>query len=276
MSANLWMGLRTAQVSERGNYFGPGVFDVEITRVHVMQTQKSGIAYIVETEVLATNNSAHPSGSSGTWFQKMASPAIAFSAIKGFLYAALGLDLRQDAFRIASEVDPQIEALADYATSEANPLAGLFVHLETYQTKTKEKGADFTVHKWSPFAFASLGMTPPDVAGLLHAANIPRQPTYGGARPPAPGQFHGGPPPQLSPDGRFQLVGNVWQPYTAPPPPPPAAAPPPPPPSAAPQLSPDGRFQLVGNVWQPYTAGPPRQLSPDGRFALVNGAWVPA
>jgi hypothetical protein len=273
------MGLRNAQVSERGNYFSPGgLFDLEITRVHVMQTQKSGIAFIVETEVLTSSMAAHPVGSSGTWFQKMASPAIAFSAIKGFYYAALGLDLRQDALAIAQEVDPVIEAFSDYAVSEANPLRGHYIHLETQATKTREKGMDFTVHKWSPMNFAALGGVAPDWRQLLRDAQAPRSPTYGGARPAAPGGYgappppSGGPAPQLSPDGKFQLVGNQWIPYTPPAP----AAPPPPPPAAGPQLSPDGRFQLVNGTWQPVPPPAPRgPLSPDGRFHLVNGAWLP-
>jgi hypothetical protein len=82
------------------------------------------------------------------------------------------------------------------------------------------------------------------------------------AAPPPPMAVAPPPPPaapQLSPDGRHQLVNNAWVPVQAapPPPPPPQMAPPPPPMAVAPppQLSPDGKYQLVNNQWVPVPGG---------------------
>jgi hypothetical protein len=217
--SNLWQGLRQAQVFERGNYLSPGSYDLSVNRALLKQTQKSGLGFIVEFEVISSTAQAHPVGSIATWFQKMASPSIAFSAIKEFLLAVLNLDPRRDIQTIGMQVDPVIETIMDHVVSEANPLSGMFVHAEAFQTLT-QKGTDFTAIRWTPFDFAGASAEPPDIQAILAlgrspVGRTPIQPAPMAPPPPPPPAFAPPPPSEvLSPDGRHVWDGRVWKPRT--------------------------------------------------------------
>ena len=67
-----WSQIGAAPIFERGNYFNPGRYKLRLLRCLSKQTQKSGMAFIAEFEVLESDNPAHPIGSKGTYFVKMA------------------------------------------------------------------------------------------------------------------------------------------------------------------------------------------------------------
>lgn len=256
----LWAGLNAATVFENGVYFGTGIFDVEIVRCLSKQTQKSGLAFIVECEVLTSTNPEHPAGSKRTWFQSMKNTNVGFGAVAGFLLAVFGLEnntaRKQDFF-------PYLELFMGRVTGPENVLSGVVVHVECTMIKTQAKfnqqgvqisgGTDFTRHDWSAFDYdgarsVGLDLSPPRWGDYMRALpSGPAAPSYAAA-PPLPGSA-----PHLSPDGRHQLINNQWVPYSPqlppPPPPPPAARNPWEMPGA--QITPDGCYYLLGNnVWQ--------------------------
>lgn len=147
----IFEGLRNAPVFERGAFLGVGVYDLTIERCLVKATRKSGDAFIVEFNITKSEGpGANPVGSKASWFQKLADKNIAFGAIKEFLYAALGYDYAKDKEKIAAEVDPKIEELMSEAVApEKNALKGVRVRCQVNMKKT-QKGADFSMHTWSP------------------------------------------------------------------------------------------------------------------------------
>lgn len=178
----LFDGLKDAPIFEQGNYFGVGIYDVRVVRCLVKQTYRSGLGFIAELEVLSSNNPAHAVGSKGSWFQGISkNQATAFGAIKEFVAALYGFDAKADAQRIKTELEPHIEALMNEAVGPNNTFAGRPVHLETFMKKTREKGLDFTVHRWTPYK----GEEPP-----AFVARPPAAPTYGGYAPPPPPPPH--------------------------------------------------------------------------------------
>lgn len=263
-NANLWAGLNNAPTFERGTFFKPGTYDLQIDKIQLKQSQKSGLIFLVETEIVTSNNPDHAVGSSATWIQKMVDKNIALPAVKGFLYALLSLDAHTDASRIATEFDPYLEQAMDRITSEHNPFSGWYIHLEATMKKTQRQ-TDFTVHNWQPFQYAAMGMAAPDAGAMFRAvlalpAPAPMAPAapaappgWGAPPPPVPGTWGAPPPVYRAPAPPAYAPMGAAPPlaYAPAPPPAPAYAPPAPPP----QLDPSGRYYLDTrtNTWQPVT-----------------------
>lgn len=272
MAVNMFAGLKDAQVFERGNYFQQGVYDVRVVRCIHKQTYRSGMGFIVELEVVTSNNPAHEPGSTGSWFQNMSkNQATAFGAIKEFLAALHGFDPKSEAFK--TQLEPHIERIAAEAVSPANSLMGKPIHLETFITKTREKNTDFTVHKWSPYTGPALpAMTP----RALPTAPAQGQPAaFGGAPPgfPSPAVVPGTTIPGFAPQGiGFVPQGSPTGPAPQGPPPgfgnhfpaPPGFAPQGVPPGFAPQGPPPG---FAPQAPRP-AAGPPTPI-----LDPVTGQW---
>jgi hypothetical protein len=147
----LWAGLKDAQTFDRGTFLKPGSYTLKITNCLTKNTVKSGEAFIVEFEVLETTDPVnHAVGTKASWFQKLANVPVAFGAIKEFLAAVYGYDLRTMKARFEAEMGPQIEAYAAAASDGRNFLAGQIVKVQTEQTKT-QKQVDFTRHNWTPY-----------------------------------------------------------------------------------------------------------------------------
>lgn len=139
--------LASAQVYDKGTYFKPGMYDLKVIKAVEKESQSSGPISIVEFEIVKTSDPVnHPVGSKATWIQKLTDKKVALGALKEFIYAVLGKDPRNP--QDTAAVEPKINAYAD-AMYDENALAGLSVHLQTSQTKTK-KGMDFTRHAFSP------------------------------------------------------------------------------------------------------------------------------
>lgn len=149
----LWSGIKDADTFERGKYMQPGFHGlVRVRRTMAKETRKSGVAFIVELEVITTNMpDKHPEGSKGTWFQKMTDKAVAFPAIKAFASACAGIPVH-DKETIKREIDPHLEAIMDAATEneEDNDFIGVTLILDTEQIKT-QKNQDFTRYDFSPY-----------------------------------------------------------------------------------------------------------------------------
>ena len=119
MSTGVWGGLGSAPTFERGTFFNPGsIHDVQIGRCLLKQSQSSGLGLIVETDILTSqasgeiNGQTHapwiplPNGTAGTWWQGMTDRNVALPAVKGFVYAILGLeptDPRSEERRVGKE-----------------------------------------------------------------------------------------------------------------------------------------------------------------------------
>jgi hypothetical protein len=213
----LWDGLKDAQVFEKGNFFGVGVFDLEVGRCLTKQTIKSGLGFIVEFDVLTSTNPAHKTGSKGTWFQKMENQMVAFSAIKEFIIALHGFDPKLDAARIEQDLAPHISALMDHGTGPANGFAGKRIRLETFMTKTKSRGTDFTVHRWSPYYEDGSVVVPEPVAVAAPPQAYAPAPQYVAPPPqayppqvarPVANQAHYAPPQQVAVGAPPQPVWN--------------------------------------------------------------------
>lgn len=155
--SSVWAGIGNAEIFERGNYMKPnfvGVIRIKATRLK--NTQKSGLGFICEMEVLESNMPAvHPIGSKTTWFQKMIDKNVAFPAVAAWAAACMGMD-PNDKEGVKSQVLPILEQVMEIATDnpdnpEANPFINSVTRLETVATVTKEEKRDFTRYDFTPY-----------------------------------------------------------------------------------------------------------------------------
>lgn len=149
----LFSGIRDAELFERGKFLKPSFYGtLLIKRTIAKETMRSGLAFIVEFEVVSTNMpDEHPVGSKVSWFQKMTDKTVAFPSIKAFAAAVAGYEIHQKD-QIEEEVAPALEELLDAAVENEtdNDLVGLCVNVQTEHTKT-QRGLDFTRHLWMPY-----------------------------------------------------------------------------------------------------------------------------
>jgi hypothetical protein len=153
--AALWDGIDRAEIFERGRYFKPNFEGiVQVKKTVVRDTFKSGVAFIVEVEVMWTNMPEdHPIGSKGTWFQGLSkNKATAFGNIAKWIAACAGYFSSQKA-EIDEKVRPHMTEMMVYATNnpDRNHFTSIYLNLRTYLIKTREKGEDFTVYDFEPY-----------------------------------------------------------------------------------------------------------------------------
>lgn len=142
-------GLSQAPVYEKGQFFEPGDYKLDIQKVIPAKSTRKGDMFIVEFVVLESNNPNVPPGSRRTWMQKLLDKQIAFPAIVEFVIAASGVST--DDKETVAKVRGVIEDVMNQcnASNDDNPLTGRQVYLNAFQRKTL-KGTDFTVHNWKP------------------------------------------------------------------------------------------------------------------------------
>lgn len=237
---NLFSGLGSAPVFERGTFMNPGIYDVQIGKCIAKDSENSGFGLIVEFDILTSlykpqqdpanqgrTWQPQPANTMGTWWQGLTDKKVGNPAIKAFVRAVLGLKsdnpLCWELDQIIPNTRPQlcvIENLMLMATGELNVFAGLLVHLECTMILTQKKKEDFTVYNWTPLNFEAFGMAPPDAAGLISRAKVPfmNQQQWGGAptqpswpqpapQGPPPGTW--GPPVQQPPPWPVQFPGQA-------------------------------------------------------------------
>ena len=149
-----WSQLGQAPIFERGNYFNPGRYKLRLLRCLSKQTQKSGIGFISEFEVLESDNPAHPIGSKGTYFVKMAQQQQAFSNVKEMLAAILGFDVtnREHLAQFEREVSPQLGNIMTALESQGTAvLQGRETVSVECRIKMTQRNTEFTLHTWSPW-----------------------------------------------------------------------------------------------------------------------------
>jgi len=204
-----WSQIGQAPIFERGNYFNPGRYKLRLLRCLSKQTQKSGVAFIAEFEVLESDNPAHPIGSKGTFFVKMIQQQQAFSNILEMVAAVLGFDITnpQHIAQIDQGLRPQLPglmtALETQGTSVLQGHETVSVECRIIMTKANK---EFTLHVWSPWtpapgwtpaATPAVAQTPQRTAAQPAAAPQGYPSAYGGAPPAyAPPAFA---PPGLAP-----------------------------------------------------------------------------
>lgn len=155
-------GLNEAKVFETGTFFETPEehngfsYEVDVERILVKKTRKSGMCFIVETRVTASNSAKDPVGSRRTWLQKLEPSETAFPAVKSFMYALLGYNFAgEDKEFCIKQIDPQLSkpdgtGITDAALSAAQPFAKRHMKLETLGIITVEKKKLFTRHNWQP------------------------------------------------------------------------------------------------------------------------------
>lgn len=191
-------GIESASVSEKGKWFAPGSYEIEVREVLSKQTQRSGLCFIVGCKVLeASIDSEIGQGQEASWVQPFKNRQVALSAVKEFLCAVSGFSPR-DTQEISEQLDPIASRLLETIVGPTNPARGMHVHLEVFTRKT-QSGSDFTVHQWRPSESA-----PPDQFERLRAAVGP-MPVVAPAAPSAAGTI---PPTVTLPDGRKALLVN--------------------------------------------------------------------
>jgi len=141
-------GVGKAELFEKGKYLNPGLYVLAVKKTIFKSTRKSGDAFIVEFEVLESSDEEnHAVGSTCTWYQGLRDKEVAFPAIKDFMRNLLGIN--PDDKAAMQEFADGIDKMLHQAINNPDLFEGTRIRVETYMIKTKAKGLDFTVHKWS-------------------------------------------------------------------------------------------------------------------------------
>jgi hypothetical protein len=144
----LFDGIEQAQVGQGGIYFLPGNYVVEVLKCITLRSRKREDLFIAECLIHESDNPERRPGVKASWYVNFKNDA-ALGNIKGFVAAANGIDPGNQ-----GEVDKEVDAeVCEYVVSDQNPLAGTWLLLSCANTKTRS-GADFTLHRWAPYAKA--------------------------------------------------------------------------------------------------------------------------
>lgn len=194
-----WSQIGTAPIFERGNYFNPGRYKLRLLRCLSKQTQKSGMAFIAEFEVLESDNPAHPIGSKGTYFVKMANQQQAFSNVLEMMAAILGFDISNPEHinQINAQLRPQLAGLMTALETQGTAVLGgrEVVSVECRIILTKSN-TEFTLHVWAPWTPAPGWQAVPTPAVAQMPQRTAAQPA---AAPQGYPPAHGGTPPVYAP-----------------------------------------------------------------------------
>jgi hypothetical protein len=117
---SMFAGIEDAEIFTRGKYMVSGFVGVlDVAKVHVIDSRKSGPLFTVEFLVVETNNAKeHPAGSKCTWQQKLVDKEVALPEITKFAAACVGTD-PGDKEKVKAEVQPGLQSVMDDAV--ANP-----------------------------------------------------------------------------------------------------------------------------------------------------------
>jgi hypothetical protein len=127
----LFAGIKDAKVSQGGVYLKPGVFTTRIEACKSGKTRANVVFFVVELDILESNNSELPPGTRCSWMVTLdKEPAL--GNIKAFL--AVATDSKEE------EID---EAGVELVVSADNPLKDTIVRVSAVNIKTKA-GTDFT------------------------------------------------------------------------------------------------------------------------------------
>lgn len=141
-------------------YDSPANYQLKIKRCiwKTARAPKKGDFYIVEAEVVTSNNPRVPVGSTRTWMQSMDND-VGPTAVTDFMFAALGMDRRdKDGLVEIKKIDAEgklPEMLASTLEDPTEPscensLRDALVNVEVKEITTKAKGQPFNLHTFFP------------------------------------------------------------------------------------------------------------------------------
>jgi hypothetical protein len=150
---NVFAGVGAAKVYDSGNYLKPGKYLLELDKMILKTTQRSGLGWILELKVLESSDlTNHPVGSSATFFQKMTDRTIAASSCKEVMLALLNIDKNNPSEMVEFESsidDILFSATGDEGGGTGTEFAGRKIGVEVSMITTK-KGLPFSKHRWEP------------------------------------------------------------------------------------------------------------------------------
>lgn len=154
---NAFDGMNQGQAYSKGSYFnaedsaeGPGSYLCKVNDMLVKNTQRSGVAVIVELEVVGSTNPKVAVGVKRGWVQTLKDRSIAFANLIEFLAAVSGLDANdsQQLAIINTQLAPQSQGMLEDACKNKT-LNGRFVVVTTSIHVTK-KSQRVTRYVFSP------------------------------------------------------------------------------------------------------------------------------
>ena len=135
--------------NKSGQYFEPGMFLVELVCIKVFerQNQAGGTGFVVEFDVLESDNPAIPVGDRRGWFCDI-SKKMGASDAKAFMLQVVEAKINRSGgdFNPRAPFDPKI---LHWAAGEDQPCAGEKFHLKAWHKETRA-GGQFTIHDWRP------------------------------------------------------------------------------------------------------------------------------
>lgn len=141
----MFSGISEAKYSEGGNYIKPGVFRLKVSKCIGKKLRTNKQAFIVEFNVIESDNAEHRVGSEVTWMVTMdKEPAL--GNIRQFIAAVMEVDIE--------EVN---EEVAELVVGEDNPLASKIVRASAVNITTKA-GKPFTKVKFLSDSIGDAGM----------------------------------------------------------------------------------------------------------------------
>lgn len=138
--ASVWDGIEDAEVTTRNPYLGPGEHTLKIERIELFTSQEGIEFFLVEFEVVETDNPAMKVGQLVTWMMKTlykGKPDMFLGNVKPFLAAAAGCDI--------SEIKA---AHGKRAAGKDQPLTGEVVQCYGTERQTKDKEGTYSAFQW--------------------------------------------------------------------------------------------------------------------------------
>ncbi len=148
-TAELFSGIESANITERGNPLGVGLYTLEVTKCINKHTFKQGDAFIVEFKVLSSTNEEHAVGTKASWYRSMQYRNSAHGEIKAFTLALLGKDPQADAEEIQRDINPHI-AKTLIAAVDQNAFKGQKVAAEVAMGAPNDEGKSYPQWRFSP------------------------------------------------------------------------------------------------------------------------------
>jgi hypothetical protein len=155
--------------SQRGQVFKEGNYVVRIDACKIVDGQKGGTFFIIETTVLETDNPLIKEGEQHSQVINLTNPkamGAPYSDVKAFIMKALGMDTDEAKKRIGEDA---MEFVALEKGDNANPFGGITMGLTCVESPPKgDRKTPFTYHNWKTVddeqamqlksAFEELGM----------------------------------------------------------------------------------------------------------------------
>lgn len=140
--------IENASPSQRGNVFKQGEYVVTINACKIVDGQKGGTFFVIETTIVESDNPAIKQGAEHSQVINLTNPkamGAPWSDVKAFIMHALGMT--------PAEAKPAIgEKAMEFVTQEGedgNPLGGITMGVTVIESPPKgSRTTPFTYHNW--------------------------------------------------------------------------------------------------------------------------------